>query len=206
MVILTGILLGLSTLLFMGPVLFYLTKSAIESGFKAGIAVSLGIISGDILCILIAHSYSEYLFNNTEYQKWFALCGALILLCIGLKYIIKPNLSTEVNGEIENKKLITYFINGFLINFINPFVFVIWVGFISYNLANFSNSETNISLIFTLLTIFATDILKSYFASIIQLFIKPNRIIIMFKLFGVVMILFSIRLLALFFTYLDTIN
>ena len=57
MAILTGILLGLGTMLFVGPVFFYLLKSTLESGFKAGIAVALGIILGDVICAGIALSW-----------------------------------------------------------------------------------------------------------------------------------------------------
>jgi len=54
--IISGILLGLSTLLFLGPVLFYLLKSSMESGFKAGVAVASGIILGDIICVILVLS------------------------------------------------------------------------------------------------------------------------------------------------------
>ena len=198
MSIITGVLLGLTTLVFIGPVLFYLIKSSIESGFKAGIAVSLGIISGDIICVFIALYGAEYLFINSEYQKWFALCGGLILLIIGLKYIVKPNVSTNVNGKLQNKKLVTYFINGFLINLVNPFVFAVWIGFVSYNATKFSSVEIAISLGFTLLTIFTTDVLKAYFANKLMYLMKPRKITRLFKIFGGLMILFSFRLIVFY--------
>ena len=85
MPILTGILLGLTTLLFIGPVFFYLLKSSIESGFKVGLAVATGIIIGDIFCVLLAvYGFGSY-FESTETQKWFAGLGGLILFIFGSK-------------------------------------------------------------------------------------------------------------------------
>ena len=199
MAILTGILLGLSTLAFIGPVLFYLLKSAIESGFKAGAAVAVGIILGDIICVFLAFYGAEHFFNNTDNQRWIALGGGLILLSIGLKYVLKPNINTEVKEKFKQKKLGVYFINGFLINFVNPFVFAVWFGFVSYNQAKYSHTETILSLTFTLLAIFSTDLLKAYFADRLISLIKPARLKMIFKLFGIVMIIFAIRLILLFF-------
>lgn len=198
MSILTGILLGLSTLAFIGPVLFYLLKSALESGFKAGAAVAVGIILGDIICVILAYYGEEAFFNNSENLKWIALGGGIILLAIGLKYFLKPTLSTEVDGKFKQKKIGVYFINGFLINFVNPFVFAVWFGFVSYNQAQFTPSETVISLTFTLLTIFTTDLLKAHFSNRLITLIKPEKLKVIFKIFGLLMIAFSIRLIVIF--------
>ncbi|MDG1147437.1 MAG: LysE family translocator [Crocinitomicaceae bacterium] len=199
MSIITGFLFGLSTLLFVGPVLFYLLKSTIESGFKAGVAVSLGILLGDAIYVALALFGTESLINQLEYQKWFALFGGIILLTIGLKYVLKPNLNTEVNGKLKNKRYIAYFVNGFLINFVNPFVFVVWLGFTAYNTAHYSFNETVVSLIVTLLVILATDILKSYFSNRLASLIKPDKMRRLTTLFGVLMVLFSIRLIVFFY-------
>jgi len=199
MSIITGFLFGLSTLLFVGPVLFYLLKSTIESGFKAGVAVSLGILLGDAIYVALALFGTESLINQLEYQKWFALFGGIILLTIGLKYVLKPNLNTEVNGKLKNKRYIAYFVNGFLINFVNPFVFVVWLGFKAYNTAHYSFNETVVSLIVTLLVILATDILKSYFSNRLASLIKPDKMRRLTTLFGVLMVLFSIRLIVFFY-------
>ena len=107
MSIITGFLFGLSTLLFVGPVLFYLLKSTIESGFKAGVAVSLGILLGDAIYVALALFGTESLINQLEYQKNKKIISLLevILLTIGLKYVLKPNVNTEVNGKLQKQKI-----------------------------------------------------------------------------------------------------
>jgi threonine/homoserine/homoserine lactone efflux protein len=195
MTILTGFLLGLSTLLFIGPVLFYLLKSSMESGVKAGFAVAIGIIVGDIICVVLALYGDKSFFENDTFKFWLALIGGIILLAIGLKYLIRPNINTQIDGKIKKKSFGVYFLNGFLINFINPFVFAVWLGFTTYNQSMYSGKETMISLIVTLITIFSTDVLKALYANKIQHVIKPEKLTKVFRVFGVIMIVFSLRLL-----------
>ena len=195
MALFTGLLLGLGTLLFIGPVFFYLIKSTLESGFKAGIFVALGIILGDILCLLIAlYGSSEFMAQPT-FVLWASIIGGTLLLFMGLKYVLKPNLDTTVKGRLQRSSLLVYGINGFLINFVNPFVFAVWFGFVSYTKALYGNGTALFSLVITLSVIFSTDVLKALFAERISHLIEPQKLKNIFRVFGFLMICFSIRLL-----------
>ena len=195
MALLTGILLGLGTILFIGPVFFYLIKSTLESGFKAGLSVAFGIILGDMLCLGIA-LYSATEFNaSPTFEFWASILGGLILLIIGLKYVLKPNLNATVKSRLKRSSLLVYGINGFLINFVNPFVFAVWFGFVSYTEALYNHSTALFSLLVTLSVIFSTDVLKALFAGRISHLIKPQKLKNFFRVFGILMICFSIRLL-----------
>jgi threonine/homoserine/homoserine lactone efflux protein len=195
MALLTGILLGLGTILFIGPVFFYLIKSTLESGFKAGLSVAFGIILGDMLCLGIAlYSATEFIASPT-FEFWASILGGLILLIIGLKYVLKPNLNTTVKGRLNRSSLLVYGINGFLINFVNPFVFAVWFGFVSYTEAIYNHSTALFSLLVTLGVIFSTDVLKALCAGRISHLIKPQKLKNLFRVFGILMICFSIRLL-----------
>lgn len=195
MALFTGLLLGLGTLLFIGPVFFYLIKSTLESGFKAGIFVALGIILGDILCLLIALYGSNEFMTRPTFVLWASIIGGALLLFMGLKYVLKPNLDTTVKGRLQRSSLLVYGINGFLINFVNPFVFAVWFGFVSYTKALYDNGTAVFSLVITLSVIFSTDVLKALFAERISWLIEPQKLKNIFRVFGGLMICFSIRLL-----------
>ena len=195
MALFTGLLLGLGTLLFIGPVFFYLIKSTLESGFKAGIFVAFGIILGDILCLLIAlYGSSEFMAQPT-FVLWASIIGGTLLLFMGLKYVLKPNLDTTVKGRLQRSSLLVYGINGFLINFVNPFVFAVWFGFVSYTKALYDNGTAVFSMVITLSVIFSTDVLKALFAERISWLIEPQKLKNIFRVFGALMICFSIRFL-----------
>jgi threonine/homoserine/homoserine lactone efflux protein len=195
MPIITGFLLGLSTLLFVGPVFFYLLKSSMEKGVKAGVSVAIGIILGDIICVLLAvYGMGDYL-ETPEVQKWFAIIGGSLLILMGIKSLL------PVKNKIKNKtkkgpqSLLKYGINGFLINFVNPFVFAVWFGFYTLSSAKFENDfDVKMTLVITLLTIFITDILKSIFANKIKKWINPLVFSKIVKVIGFIMICFGIRL------------
>ena len=199
MPILTGILLGLTTLLFIGPVFFYLLKSSIESGFKAGMAVAIGIILGDVICVLLALYGFGSFFESSENQKWLAGLGGVILFVFGLKYFFKPSLESTKTKKNLSRSIIIYGINGFLINFVNPFVFAIWFGFYTLNQSKYEDDSVVLSLVVTLIVIFTTDILKAYFAQRLSPFLSKKSLLVLFKVFGLIMIAFSIKLAVTFY-------
>ncbi|MEN9000865.1 MAG: LysE family transporter, partial [Flavobacteriales bacterium] len=98
-----------------------------------------------------------------------------------------------------SRNLLVYGLNGFIINFINPFVFAVWFGFYTYNQSMYEDNSVLFSLVVTLLVIFVTDILKAFFAQKLSPFLNKKRLKIIFKFFGLIMIGFAIRLIVLFF-------
>ena len=196
--IITGILLGLSTLLFIGPVFFYLLKSSLESGMKAGIAVAIGIIIGDIIYVFLALKGLGGLLQNDENSKWMALAGGLLLLGMGIKYLLFPAKKTDVTEKLNSNSLLKYGVNGFLINFLNPFVIGVWVLFLTLNQSKFdSEASVVITMVTILVVIFLTDMLKALFAHKIKKFITSSRMNFVYKAFGLLMILFGIRLIIM---------
>ncbi|MBQ0740572.1 LysE family transporter, partial [Aquimarina celericrescens] len=55
MYLLEGYAIGLGMIIFIGPVFFLLLHSSIQYGSKAGVAVALGIIFSDIVCVMLCY-------------------------------------------------------------------------------------------------------------------------------------------------------
>ena len=97
--------------------------------------------------------------------------GSIILVIMGLKFLFFPETKQQEAPDCEPIKKITklkyvsFFSQGFLINFINPFVFVVWIGLIGYGQSQYGFS-TNLFLFLgaILAGIFGTDLTKVYFA------------------------------------------
>jgi threonine/homoserine/homoserine lactone efflux protein len=199
MEIITGFLLGLSTLVFIGAVFFYLIKTAVVSGKKAGVAVASGIIIGDILyVVLLLFGFSE-VFENEVFVRWFAFFGGTLLVMIGIRYLIKKRDISKAKSASKGS-LWAHFTKGFVLNFINPFVATVWVGFLAINEEQFSSSASVItSLTITLAVIFLTDLLKIFYAEKLRRLLRPSVLQKTFNTLGIIIILLGLRLFYEFF-------
>jgi threonine/homoserine/homoserine lactone efflux protein len=191
-----GFVLGLGMMVFVGPVFFTLLKSALSYGVWAGLMVVLGIFMSDVVCVVLCSFGAIPFFKNPENQFYLASGGGVILLCLGLKYIFKPNVIVEDNIELKAGHYTAYFAKGFLVNFVNPFVFVTWISIIGLGQTRFG-SGTNLWVFLgaALLAIFITDSAKVLFAHRIKKLIQPKFLLRVYQIIGVVMIGFGCRLL-----------
>jgi threonine/homoserine/homoserine lactone efflux protein len=195
MEIVIGILLGLSTLIFIGPVFFYLIENTISHGTKAGIIVALGIIFGDLLYVLLTLKGLGHFFESPVHQRILALAGGVLLTILGVSYILKPKVMGRSTWKLNKKGLFAIGFKSFLLNFANPFVVLVWIGFLTYNQATFNSQQAiSISLGTTLLVIFITDLLKVFLARRIKKLIQPKQFKSLQKVFGFLLLLFAIRL------------
>jgi threonine/homoserine/homoserine lactone efflux protein len=191
-----GFILGLGMVIFVGPVFFTLLKGTLNYGRLAGWAVALGIFVSDIVCVGICYAGAAPFFKNPDNQFWIAIIGAIILMIMGVNSLIntKPNMGKDL--QVKSKEFIQFFIKGYLVNFVNPFVFIVWIGVIAFAEEDYGNSyDLFIFLSAALFGILTTDTLKVIFAHKLKKFIKPNFLIKVYKVIGVIMLLFACRLL-----------
>lgn len=195
MAILNGYLLGLGFIIFLGPVFFYLLKCTLDAGFWSGVFVALGIVFADFLCIVICSFGAIPFFKNAQNQFLLGIFGGLILLFLGLKFIFKPKIlpqSTETI-KLSKRNYVSYFTQGFLINFINPFVFVVWIGIIGIAETKYSDT-TNFYFFLgaALLGIFTIEFSKVVLAHRLKTILNPIYLVKIYRVFGIVLIIFSV--------------
>ncbi|MCF8277544.1 MAG: LysE family transporter [Flavobacteriales bacterium] len=191
-----GFLLGLGMIIFIGPVFFTLLKSALNYGFWAGMMVALGIFISDVVCVILCSFGAIPFFQNPENQFWLALGGSLILFMLGLKYILKPNINADADLKLKAGHYTAYFAKGFLVNFVNPFVFLVWIGVIGLAQGKYgAGQELWLFLGAALLGILLTDSGKVIFAHRIKKFVQPNFLVRAYQVIGVVMLGFGFRFL-----------
>ena len=184
--------------IFVGPVFFLLLNSSLQWGSKAGVAVALGIIVSDLVCIALCYYGLSSFINIKENQFWIGVGGSGIIFGLGISYLIKKAVITT-NVVVNSKKFSTFFLKGFSVNFFNPFVFIVWIGVFQYGKSKYPNQ--GILLLFlgaVLLGILTIDLLKVFLSKKVKKFISPQRLNVFFKITGAVLVLFSIRLLYMF--------
>lgn len=194
MYLLEGYAIGLGMIIFIGPVFFLLLNSSIQYGFKAGVAVALGIIFSDIVCVALCYFGLSSFILVQQYQFWIGSIGSILLFVMGVSYVLKK-VSLASPFSIQPKRLSGFFLKGFSVNFFNPFVFIVWVGVYNYGQYTFTEDrEVLIYISAVLAGILTTDLLKVFLSKKVKRFVSLQRLALFFKITGGVLILFSIRL------------
>lgn len=195
MALLEGYLWGLAMVVFVGPVFFTLLQNTLEKGRTAGFMVAFGIIVSDIVAVALCAAGTVAFLQNIENNTYVSIAGAIILFAIGGRYIISPSNNTE--GKATTGGLIGAFVSGFLVNFVNPFVFGVWLTVIGYAGNKYGyDGGLYYYLLGCLLGIFTLDSLKVLLAYRIKAFLKPQNLLLAYRIIGVVMVGFGIRLVV----------
>ncbi len=195
MALLQGYLVGLGMVIFVGPVFFSLLQNTLERGRLAGIMVALGIIISDVVAVGLCMAGTIAFLQNDSYTVYVSLLGAAILFAIGLRYIFKPSLSTE--GSTKYLGLFGAFGSGFLVNFVNPFVFGVWLTVINIGGTTHGFQDGLYWYLGgSLLGILTTDLLKVFLAGYIKPLMQPRRLAIAFRVIGIVLVGFGVRLVV----------
>jgi threonine/homoserine/homoserine lactone efflux protein len=193
-----GFILGFGMIVFIGPVFFLLLSISLEKGILAGLLVALGIILSDIVYVILCHMGITSFLNIPSLKFYLSFLGGLLLILIGIKYIFKPPNFSLTEIPIASFDLLACFTKGFLINFINPFVFLVWLGILtSVKEKPFSNLEIKLYLTGVLLGIFVVDFFKVILSKQLKKFLKPKIFSMLIRFAGISLIGFGFKLLFL---------
>jgi threonine/homoserine/homoserine lactone efflux protein len=193
--ILQGVGLGLALAMSFGPSFFVLLQTSSKSGFRSGLALALGILLSDMLCVVLAYLGVAQFFNNPLNRTYIGLIGGTVLLTFGLFSIFQKKApdsnQTNEHGIIEMKevKIPKFIVKGFLLNLFNPFVIILWGSWVGLVSSNTEYTHIHIILFFcaALITVFATDVLKAYSANKIRRYLSPKIMQIFNFILGIIL-------------------
>lgn len=199
-----GVGLGLTLAILTGPAFFALLQTSIRNGYKSGIAFALGVFVSDATLILLSYFGTLQLFNDPKNNFIVGLIGGTILIMFGFFNVFqkKPLEIKEGGTKLENMipqkaSLPIAALKGFAINMINPFVILFWIGVVSVESTRYEFSGIDVFSIFcaALLTVLATDILKSMAAQKITGFLNPKILLWINRIAGVILIISGLTLI-----------
>ncbi len=179
-----GILLGLWLSLLTGPIFFALIQIAIERGFRAAMVFNLGVWVSDVFYICIIYAGVTQFADDPSFQFYLGTFGSLILSLFGLSLIFGKS-------KIEEEKPLNllsyggYFLKGILINVVNPFVLLLWIG-VTSSMIDRSLSFNQMVLFFcSILGTYALfDLAKSLTANQIRSHLTTNQLLWMRRIAG----------------------
>jgi len=183
--------LGFFLSFMIGPVFFVLLD------------FDLGVLLADVLFITVAYFSSFQLLENLSNQPGLYVFGGVILLVYGITIFAKKDgnkkaMETEEKAVRINKGYIGLFIKGFLLNFINIGVLVFWLGIIIIVGPSVDNDPVRIRVFFgsMLAAYFITDVFKILLAKQLKRKLTPERIHLIKKGLGVILVICGIVLIT----------
>ena len=177
--------LGLLLSFMIGPVFFVLLEISATKGFRAGVSLDLGVILADIVFLLIAYFSSFQLLENLSNEPGLFVFGGMILLVYGIFLFVKK-AKKKTNVKATKGTYLGLFVKGFLLNFINIGVLAFWLGLI-------------IVVVFfgtVLMVYFGIDVLKIVLAKQLKRYLTQERIVLIKKGLGIVLIICGIVLIT----------
>jgi len=202
-IILKGVAFGAVLAMIIGPVFFSLVQTSVESGFISGIFMAVGISLSDLTYVILSYQGVTQMAQHNNFSFYPALLGGLILITFGVISFFKGRYRSNINQTKNNSKnFFKQIIKGFLINGINPFALIFWIGAMSLATVEYGYSGSKLRIFFmvVLITVFTTDVTKSYLSNKLRQIINLPFVKVMNKIIGVVLITFGIRLIYMALT------
>lgn len=116
------------SLVFIGPIFFLLIETSFSRGPKHALALDIGVIVADIICIVISYFASGDIVHLIDQYPGFYRITAFIILVYGIFMMVtrtKMHLAKEKNFISQN--YFKTFLNGFLFNLLNVGVILFWL-------------------------------------------------------------------------------
>lgn len=193
-----GLLFGLLLSFLLGPVFFALLQTSIEKGFKAGLYMAIGVSLSDSFYMFVTYTGVSIFSDNSDVKFILGLFGSAIMILFGLYTFLKPVPKRGLrHAHFESNNYFRKIAKGFLLNSINPFIFLFWLGvagMINIKL-DYSFKQAVFFYLGVISMVLGADITKAFLANRIRDLITPRLMKIMNRTVGIALILFGFRLL-----------
>jgi threonine/homoserine/homoserine lactone efflux protein len=202
--IIKGLLLGLILSISLGPVIFAILKQSITNGRKAGYLFVAGVSTSDIGLLLIANIFTNIFLLVLDHKAVIAMAGAGFLLLLGLYTLFFKKIKIEYDEKGEEKVFrkrdyLGIYISGFLMNTLNPSVFIFWFAWtaaIGASAAETNNPVQYKFLVFATCLVFLllSDLIKVALASRLRPSLTEKNLIWINRLSAIIILVFSAAL------------
>lgn len=199
-----GLLLGIILSISIGPVIFAILKQSLTNGKRAGYAFVAGVSASDISLLLICNLFTQLFELVLKHKAIIALVGAGFLLIMGLYTLLFKTFSIDKDAEeaekqMSTKDLLGSFVSGYLMNTLNPNVFLFWFAWTAA--IGTSATETNNPLYYKLIVfgtcllfVLISDLAKVVLAGRLRPRLTNNTLIWVNRISGIIILIFSAAL------------
>ncbi len=190
-----GYLSGLGLIVLIGPVLFVLLRSTLERGRAQGMAVAIGIFVSDVLAVALCALGAATFLRRPDVEPWLALAGGALLVGFGVNSWRAPAKASRAEIPGGAARLTGFFVRGFLVNFVNPFVFMVWLGIIAAaSLRHGYGAGLFWFMAGSVLAVLTLDVSKVLLAHKIRPLLSPKALRMVLRVSGALLLAFGARL------------
>jgi threonine/homoserine/homoserine lactone efflux protein len=195
-----GLLFGLFLAFAMGPIFITLSQTAIEKGWRAGMAVGFGVWVSDFLYIYFSYKFVKSLestFSDPVFKYWASIIGGGVLILFGIYLIFRKKTLDTQTLKLTAKNFAQYFVKGFIVNAVNPFTPIFWFGVISTSVLarGISMNATYILMGTIMAVIIVSDSLKVLLASFIRSRLNQKHMHYISVLSGAFLLIFGLLMI-----------
>ena len=208
--LLKGITLGLWLSISVGPILFTVIKQSLNNGHKGGMAFVIGISLSDITLVFLSNVFSQLVAELINHKMAIGIAGSIFLITAGVYFFFFKKIRLAEDGNMaiikfRKRDYVRLAASGFLMNVLNPGIFVFWLT-VSTTLVDNSIQEKIIIFTVCLVFVLATDIAKVMLAGRIRKKLTPHNIHIISRINGLILIGFGIALIWGLIHYADKLK
>ena len=181
------------SLVFIGPIFFLLIETSFSRGHKHALALDIGVISADILCIVASYFASGDIVTIIDDHPGFYRITALIVFVYGIFMMVsKTKMHLPDEAKFISQNYFKTFINGFLFNILNVGVILFWLVTVISVRNQYPDTQNFILYVsLVILTYLTIDLVKIFLAKQFHYKLTERLANNIRKGVGIILIIFS---------------
>ena len=207
--LLKGLTLGLLLSISVGPVIFSIIKQSLNNGHRGGLAFIIGVSISDIALVLVSNVFTELFTSINEHRQIIGIVGSLFLIGVGVYFLFFKKVKVDEGGKqvfkFRKRDYIKIVVSGFLMNTLNPAVFIFWLSTSTAFIIHTINERLTI-FITCLIFVFTADFAKVMLAHKIRSRLTVHNIHIINRVNGIILIGFGLVLIWGLLFYSERLN
>lgn len=195
----SGMVLGATLALLVGPVFFALIQTSLRQGFRAGLYMIGGIAFSDLTYIVLAYFGLASFAHTAAFQFWMGSIGGSVMVIFGVASIIKAKSHIRPKDDetpsLKRTSPLQLAVRGFALNGLNPFVVIYWLTVTSNVIGRYPGQAMQHWLFIAamLVTAVSADVLKAYAAKKLSRLLTDKLMYWIAMLVGIALIAFGLR-------------
>lgn len=184
-----------------GPAFFALINTGIKHGYKTGSLLAAGVVLSDfVVCLLIiflVHFGATNFIQDEKSQRFMGILAGIVLIVFGAQHFRQPIDKQENPLQMRVPATSTMIAKGFLLNSLNPAVWLLWLGNVTAvgKTLNYSLLKMVLYFSITLGLVLLVEIAKVSAAGKLKSFLTPGTMRIINYTTGVLLSIFGLILI-----------